>query len=203
MGSREGGDGSGAGPQGGWSPWEAEGGGVSRWRGAEWGRPAGEGRPWGRGAAAKGSGQAGFRERAEGGAGGVSAPRGARRLLGSTLEPLIWQPRVTWMPGIPEPRAVARPPPPGRRPSHWDKGTAEPGAYSEAPGRPPPARLPSGPDWPLVSPWGPQEAAGKQKAGCPPLLSAGAEESQAALPCSLTPAEKKNHKSPREKNVSS
>lgn len=34
-------------------------------------------------------------------------------VLGSSLEPVIWQPRVTWMPGIPEPpgcSALGRPP---------------------------------------------------------------------------------------------
>lgn len=35
--------------------------------------------------------------------GGVSAPQGASQaVLGCWLEPLLWQPRVTWMPGIPE-----------------------------------------------------------------------------------------------------
>jgi hypothetical protein len=49
-------------------------------------------------------------------AGGVSAPRGAserQAVLGFSMEPLISQRRVTWMPGIPEPLGCsARGPPP-------------------------------------------------------------------------------------------
>lgn len=86
------------------------------------GRPVVEGRLWGPGSAKERKSPAGFWERAGEGRRGRPAWRrfrspGSERqaVLGSGLEPLIWQRRVTWMPGIPEPGLFRCAPPRRRR----------------------------------------------------------------------------------------
>ena len=127
------------------------------------GRPAVEGRLWGPGSAKERKSPAGFWERAGEGRGGRPAWRrfrspGSERqaVLGSGLEPLIWQRRVTWMPGIPEPglfrcapprrrrrrrRSLPRPARPhcGRREDTGTKGLGRAGGASLSQGERPPA----------------------------------------------------------------